>query len=362
VVQGGSATSHVSILARARGIPLMVGLERTDVEIPEDAFAVLDLGQGRLTLNPTKATLATARSAMERGRRLASEYARILNRPAVTADGQSIQVLVNIDAPMILDSISPECCDGVGLTRTEFLFQNGAPGEDEQLAFYHRLIDWAGGRPVTIRTLDAGGDKPLPGITEDGEANPFLGIRGVRLSLRQLDLFRVQLRALVRAAALGDIKVMVPMVTVPRELDEVRRLMREAVEELTRAGIACTLPEIGMMVEVPAAALTADTFDADFYSIGSNDLIQYTTASARDNAAVAVLADPANPAVLHMIRVTVAAGMARGVPVSLCGDMASSPQHAAALLDAGLRCFSCAPAQVAAVKTAIAAHSLKSVV
>jgi phosphotransferase system enzyme I (PtsI) len=267
-----------------------------------------------------------------------------------------VRVLVNIDDPAIIETIAPETCDGVGLTRTEFLFQTRLPDEATQLAFYRRLLDWAGGRPVTIRTLDAGGDKPVPGLTLP-EDNPFLGVRGVRLSLARPEVFRVQLRALARAAAgaAGRLKVMVPMVTVPAELDRVREMLATEVVALRADGIAAAMPPVGMMVEVPAAALTAEAFAADFYSIGSNDLIQYVTASARDNAAVARLADPRNPAVAELIARTVAAGETRGVEVSLCGDMASSPDLAATLLRAGVRVFSVAPAQVGVVKQAIGA-------
>ena len=216
-----------------------------------------------------------------------------------------------------------------------------------------RILEWADGRPVTIRTLDAGGDKPIPGVTVDGESNPFLGVRGIRLSLVRTDLLRVQLRALARAAVHGPLKIMVPMVTVVRELAEVRDMMARVTVELAAEDIAHAAPEIGMMVEVPAAALTAESFDADFYSIGSNDLIQYTMAAARDNPAVANLADAANPAVLELIARTVSAANDRGVEVSLCGDMASEPGHIGALLKAGLRTISVAPAQVGRVKRAV---------
>jgi phosphotransferase system enzyme I (PtsI) len=274
-------------------------------------------------------------------------------------------VLANIDAPALLDALVPEICDGIGLTRTEFLFEGGRqPDEAAQLAFYRRLLVWADGRPVTVRTLDAGGDKPLPGVTLDGETNPFLGVRGLRLSFAKPEIFRVQLRALARAAAPGDravgpLKVMLPMVTAPWELVQARRMLDEEIAALQRAGIACARPALGMMVEVPAAALMAADFDADFYSIGSNDLIQYTAASARDNPAVAALADPQTPAILELIRRVVAAGAARGVEVSLCGEMASRPELVPNLLDCGLGVLSCAPAQIGPVKLAIADYRSK---
>ncbi|MBJ3774534.1 phosphoenolpyruvate--protein phosphotransferase [Acuticoccus mangrovi] len=351
---GGSPTSHVSILARARGVNLVVGIAGAD-GLEEGVAAILDAGAGTLEVAPGVARLADAETARAEGasRREAAE--RHAREPAETADGVAVKVLVNIDDPAILETLDPAICDGVGLTRTEFLFKDGSPDEAAQLDFYRRLIAWADGRAVTIRTLDAGGDKPIPGITIDGEANPFLGVRGVRLSLARPDVFRTQLRALARAAADAPVplKVMVPMVTVPAELEAARAILAEEVARLEGEGIPCAMPILGTMIEVPAAALTAADFDAGFYSIGSNDLVQYVTASARDNSAVAALADPLNPAVLELIARTVAAGAAGGVEVSLCGDMASSPRLAGTLLKAGLRVFSAAPAEVAAVKAAI---------
>lgn len=355
----GSPTSHVAILARARGVSLVVGLDAVPEHLPEGETAILDAASGTLDVAPTAAALASARETLAAAGADRAAAVLAARSPAATADGAPVRVLVNIDDPSILETVSPETCDGIGLTRTEFLFANGLPDEEAQLAFYRRLLAWAAGRPVTIRTLDAGGDKPVPGLTLE-EDNPFLGVRGVRLSLARPEVFRVQLRALVRAAAgaADRLKVMVPMVTVPAELDRVRAMLAKEVLALRIDGIAAAMPPVGMMVEVPAAALTAELFDADFYSIGSNDLIQYATASARDNAAVAPLADPRNPAIAELIGRTVAAGAKRGVEVSLCGDMASSPDLAATLLDAGVRVFSVAPAQVGAVKQAIAAASV----
>ena len=222
--------------------------------------------------------------------------------------------------------------------RTEFLFEPGAPPPDEaaQVDAYRRILEWAGERPVAIRTLDAGGDKPIPGVTLDGEANPFLGVRGVRLSLRRPGLFRTQLRALARAGAYGNLKVMLPMVTTPGELAEARAHLDKAMAELASEGLVAGRPALGIMVEVPAAALAIEHFDAEFYSIGSNDLVQYVTACDRGNGELAALADPLNPAVLELIGRTAAHGKTTGAPVSLCGDMAADPRYVPALLDCGL--------------------------
>ena len=351
---GGSPTSHVAILARARNINLVVGLEADLGSLHSGSVAVLDAEGGTLVSDPSAETLKRAQCRLAAAKADKASADAFMTKRAATADGEAVAVMINVDDPSLLDNHSPDICDGIGLTRTEFLFEGGSlPNEDRQYAVYRQILDWAGDRPVTIRTLDAGGDKPIPDVTIDGETNPFLGVRGIRLSLAKKELLRTQLRALARAAVHGHLKIMVPMVTVPRELAEVREMMAQVVGDLAAEGVPHTSPQIGMMVEVPAAALTAGSFDADFYSIGSNDLIQYTMAAARDNAAVANLAEATNPAVLELIARTVSAATARGVEVSLCGDMASEPELIGALLDSGLRTLSVAPAQVGRVKRAV---------
>jgi phosphotransferase system enzyme I (PtsI) len=220
------------------------------------------------------------------------------------------------------------------------------------------MLEWAKGKPVTIRTLDAGGDKPIPGLTRDGELNPFLGVRGVRLSLRHLDVFRLQLRALARAAVVGNLKVMIPMVTVPDELDRCRALLQDAVAELTREGHKAMMPPLGMMVEVPAAALMIEDFNADFFSIGSNDLVQYVMAASRDEPEFADLARPSR-AVFNLIRRVTDHAARAGRDASLCGDLAGEPAQVAPLLDHGLRILSVAPGVLAPVRAAIGNYSGK---
>jgi phosphotransferase system enzyme I (PtsI) len=339
----GSPASHVAMLARARGVPMVVGLGPIAAI---EAEAALDGGAGMLVLGPDaadRARLAVAPSD--------APNPALLRRPATTVSGQHIAVLLNVADRRELDGLDPGLCDGIGLVRTELLFAAGPPDEAAQYEAYRGLLAWADGRPVTVRTLDAGGDKPLPGVTVAGEANPFLGQRGLRLSLARPDLFRVQLRALTRAAAHGPLKVMLPMVTVPEELAAARALL---TAEAATLGVAA--PPLGIMVEVPAAALAIARFDADFFSIGSNDLVQYVTASARDNAAVAPLADPRNPAVLRLIAEVAAHGRATGREVSVCGDAAGEPALVPLLLDAGITTLSLAPNAVAAVKQAVARH------
>jgi phosphotransferase system enzyme I (PtsI) len=336
----GSPASHVAMLARARGVPMVVGLGG----VPDEG--------GDVALDGRGGVLLLAPDAADRARLTANDPtpdASAARAVARTASGKRIAVQLNVAHPGELASVDPAICDGIGLVRTELLFAHGLPDEAMQYAHYRHIVEWAAPRPVVIRTLDAGADKPIAGLTGAGEANPFLGVRGVRLSLARPDVFAVQLRALVRAAAHGPLKIMVPMVTVPAELAAARALLDAAARD-----VGLPPPPLGMMVEVPAAALALDQFDAAFFSIGSNDLVQYLTASARDIAAVAPLADLRNPAVLRLIAEIAAHGRAVGRDVSVCGDAAGDPALVPLLLAAGIETLSMAPNAVAAVKRAIA--------
>jgi phosphotransferase system enzyme I (PtsI) len=230
------------------------------------------------------------------------------------------------------------------------------PDEESQLAAYRSLLVWADGRPVTVRTLDAGGDKPITGYTIPNEANSFLGMRGVRLSLKHPEVFRVQIRALLRAAAEGDIRIMIPMVSVPAEMKQVRKIVDDCAAELASEKAAYRVPPVGMMVEVPAAALSLEAFDTDFVSIGSNDLTQYVMAASRDSADLAGLSVASDPAVLTLVSMVVDKANARGIPVSICGDAGGDPAIVPALLDTGLRTLSVAPHAVGPVKKAITGY------
>jgi phosphotransferase system enzyme I (PtsI) len=357
---GGSASGHVATLARARGIPMIVGINLDLAAVERPCEALIDGEVGTLFLDPaplTRQLFAARKGDAQRARDAAETYR---TRPAATADGSPIAVFVNIADPAEVESLDAASCDGVGLVRTEFLFHGRSewPDEESQYKIYRRLVEWARGKPVTIRTLDAGADKPIPGLTIDNESNPFLGVRGIRLSLAKPEPFRVQLRALARAAVHGALEIMLPMVAVPGELDAARRCLEEEVAALTAAGVACRLPPLGIMVEVPAAAIVVEQFDAAFYSIGSNDLTQYVMAAARDNRSLAALNDPTNPAVLSLIAHVAAHGAANGKKVSLCGDAGGDPKFVGALLGAGLRALSVAPSALARVKEAIARADL----
>jgi phosphotransferase system enzyme I (PtsI) len=355
----GSPSSHVAMLARARGAPMVVGLGPLSWEGRPPALALVDGDAGTVIFDPEPETRRLFEHRMDAANaaRAVADVGRV--KPALTAGGRRIAVLLNIVAPEDLAGLDPAICDGIGLVRTEFLFEasQGLPDEETQYAVYRRILDWAEGRPVTIRTLDAGGDKPIAGLTIDGESNPFLGLRGIRLSLSRPEVFRLQLRALARAAVHGALKVMLPMIAVPSELDRAGVLLDAEIAALKAEGIACIRPPLGIMVEVPAAALRAEDFEAGFYSIGSNDLTQYTMAAARDIGAVADLNDTGNPAVLALIARTVEAGRARGVEVSLCGDAAADTRLTKALLTTGLTTLSVSPVAVARLKATIATVS-----
>lgn len=351
----GSPSSHVAMLARARGVPMVVGLGQLDFAAHREI--VVDGSAGLVILDPT----AQTRESYDRRRadftRLHGAADAFRYRKARRKDGSPIEVMINVASAAELQYIDPQSCDGIGLMRSEFLFHDGAPlpDEEEQYLAYRGFAEWANGRPVTIRTLDIGGDKPVKGLTDEGESNPFLGLRGVRFTLARPEVFRTQLRALARAAVHGAIKVMIPMVTVPEEFAATALMLDQCLADLRSKGTECTRPPLGIMVEVPAVAVAPELFrDAAFFSIGSNDLTQYLMAAARDSAAVSALNDPAHPAVLRLIASISAFGRANGMPVSLCGDMASEPQHLALLLAAGISSISVAPARLLRVKAALA--------
>jgi phosphotransferase system enzyme I (PtsI) len=351
----GSPSSHLAMLARSRGVPMVVGLGAIGLDGHESA--IVDGDSGRVILSPGDSDRTAFEAARAESAKRAAAEASLAGSPARTADGKPVAVLINVAGPDELDRFDPAICDGIGLVRTEFLFHwpAGLPDEESQYRAYRRMIEWAAPRPVVLRTLDAGGDKPVPGLTFDGESNPFLGTRGIRLSLARPKIFRIQLRALARAAVHGNARIMLPMVTVPEEIDAAAAILDGVVSELAAAGVPHRCPPLGIMVEVPAVAIEPELFaKAAFFSIGSNDLTQYVTASARDIAAVAALSDPRHPAVMRLIRRVVEAGAALGREVSLCGDMGGDPAHLPALIRAGLRSVSVAPPLVGRVKAAIA--------
>lgn len=348
----GSPTSHVAMLARARGVPMVVQLGT----IPAAGSTALLDGEGAtLELDPSAEQISSFEARREAHRKSRAAARAILRRPAASWRGERIKLLINIQHVGDLDHADAQFADGIGLMRTEFLLTDdgGLPDEETQFQAYEAVLRWAGQRPVTIRTFDAGGDKPVSGFTSDGEANPFLGVRGLRLCLARPEIFAVQLRALARAAVHGNLRVMFPMVTSPEELEAGRKLFVHVVAELQANGVASALPELGIMVEVPAAALAITSFKASFFSIGSNDLAQYVLACDRSNGALANLLDPLHPAVVELIKRTAEHGQRTGISVSLCGDMASDPRCTSTLLNCGLRELSVNASTLAQIKQTV---------
>ncbi|WP_426435921.1 phosphoenolpyruvate--protein phosphotransferase [Bradyrhizobium genosp. P] len=349
---GGSPTSHVAMLARARGIPMVVQLGT----IPDAGTTALLDGEGAtLELDPSAEQVRLFEKRHESHRKSRASARAILRRPTASWRGERIKLLINIQRVGDLDHADAQYADGIGLMRTEFLLteRGGLPDEETQFQAYDAVLRWADRRPVTIRTFDAGGDKPVAGFTPDGEANPFLGVRGLRLCLARPEIFAVQLRALARAAVHGNLKVMFPMVTSADELEAGRKLFAGVVQRLQADGVAAMLPDLGIMVEVPAAALAIKSFKAAFFSIGSNDLAQYVLACDRSNGALASLMDPLHPAVLELIARTAEHGRRTGTSVSLCGDMAGDPDCLPALLNCGLRELSVNASALAQIKQTI---------
>ena len=358
ILRQGSTTSHVAMLARQGGVPMVVGIGSGHVDT--GSSVLLDAKAGSFVVSPHEATTRMWEIGRADFEAAAAVAARFAPHPANTADGMAVAVNVNIADPAETEHIDVGHVDGVGLMRTEFLYNNGLPDEETQYRAYRKVLEWAGAKPVTIRTADAGGDKPVAGFTIE-ESNPFLGVRGIRLCLAKPEIFRVQIRALLRAGVHGNLKIMLPMVSVPSEIDQARALFDEEMGKLAMEGVAFAMPELGIMVEVPSVAITPERFsNAAFFSIGSNDLTQYVMAASRDSGALASLAKTDDPAVLSLISNVAAHGAKMGISVGLCGDAASDPALVPLLVKAGLRSLSVAASRIGAVKAAISAINLEA--
>ena len=361
VTAAGSPLSHGAILARALGIPAVVGAGHDVLDIPDGTTILVDGTEGVVVIDPNPTVRDHYRDKADGQRRHADNLLEAASRPAITTDGALIEVLANIASRDDALQAVRNGADGVGLLRTEFLFLDRLqpPGEDEQLEAYLSIADALVGRRLTVRTLDVGGDKPVPYLPASTEANPFLGRRGLRLSLHQPDLFKQQLRALVRAGMQHPITVLFPMVTTIDELRAARALLAEAATEVgCPAGDLPPGFEVGAMAEVPAFALHARAAVplVDLISIGTNDLTQYTLAAERGNADVADLADSLDPAVLHLISEVANAATAKA-RVAVCGELAGDPVAVALLIGLGVRELSMAPRAIPAVKDAIRSTS-----
>jgi phosphotransferase system enzyme I (PtsI) len=367
ITECGGPTSHTAILARSLGIPAIVSLHQACRYIRDEEQIIVDGAQGVAIVDPDETLLAYYRQGQEREQRYLAELIKLKETPAVTADGVDIELHANIELPSDFDAVRRVGARGVGLYRTEYLFMNREvpPDEEEQYENYHELITRLNGIPITIRTLDLGADKAANGGHPDRPvaANPALGLRAVRLCLKDAALFRPQLRAILRASVLGPVRLLIPMLSMVQEIEQVLSMLGEIREDFDRHGIAYdrNMP-VGGMIEVPAAAVCADVFarQLDFLSIGTNDLIQYTMAIDRVNDEVNYLYEPLHPGVLRLIRTTIQAGEVHGKPVALCGEMAGDARYVRLLLALGLRGFSVHPAALLEVKHIIQQTNLQS--
>lgn len=359
VTEFGGPDSHTAIMARALGLPAVLGIPDLLERVRPDAQSIVDGATGTVIIDPLPETIEEYREHQRELSRERRQFTRLRRLPAVTRDGVEIGLYGNLELPVELEQALANGAMGLGLVRTEFLYMNreDLPSEDEQYEFFASLVRGMEGRPVTLRTLDVGGDKlpeALAGYTGSDAPNPALGLRAIRLSLRERRLFDAQLSAMLRAAAEGPVRILLPLISSIEELRRAREAMEQVARRLRRRGVRMpeVLPPLGTMIEVPAAALAADAMagEADFFAIGTNDLIQYTLAIDRSDEQVAHLYHPLHPAVLRLIQFAIDAGARRRIPVSICGEMAGDPRYAALLLGLGLRELSMAPLNIPRVK------------
>jgi phosphotransferase system enzyme I (PtsI) len=355
VTEVGGAGSHTAIVAEAMEIPAVVGIGPFLTDVSGGEVVIIDGDNGLVILQPDEETIARYRYEAEQHRTLQARLVELRDLPAETACGTRIELLGNIEFPYEVDHCIERGADGIGLYRTEFLYLTSErePTEEDHLTAYSRVVQSIGNRSVVIRTLDLGADKLSRGANLEDERNPFLGLRSIRLSLRDLPLFRTQLRAILRVSALGDVRIMFPLITTLMELRQAKMVLSDVMEDLEEHGIAFNRDvPVGMMVEVPAAVIMIDHFveEVDFLSIGTNDLVQYTLAVDRTNKEVASLYNSCDPAVLRLIEMTVKAAKRKKIPVNLCGQMSGSVRYTQLLLGLGLRTFSVAPSAIPEIK------------
>ncbi len=362
-MEAGGRTSHAAILARAFGIPAVLGLGSFMADVRGGTPFIIDGDRGLVVIDPDEGALKKEKAA--RSLRIArqKEFSSIRDFPAATKDGERILLKANMEVPDELDSVIQQGADGIGLFRSEFLFLGGhIPGEEAQFKAYRQVVEGMKGKPVTIRTLDIGGDKVLPELGAQDEKNPLLGWRAIRFCLSKTDIFRTQLRAILRAGVYGDTRIMFPMISTMEELVRARGILEEAQWECRMRGLE--VPDhikAGIMIEVPSAALCSDVLarSADFFSIGTNDLIQYTMAVDRGNEKVAYLHDPYNPALLRLIKMTIEAASKANIEVSLCGEMGADPLAALLLVGMGLRELSMSAVSIPFVKSFLLSQKLE---
>ncbi|NUK28916.1 phosphoenolpyruvate--protein phosphotransferase [Parageobacillus sp. VR-IP] len=341
----GGRTSHSAIMARSMEIPAVVGTKQVTAEVQNGDIVIIDGLDGQVVVNPTPDVLAHYEEKRARYEAQREEWAKLVNEKTVTSDGYHVELAANIGTPDDVKGVLENGAEGIGLYRTEFLYMGRSelPTEEEQFEAYKTVLERMEGKPVVVRTLDIGGDKELPYLDLPKEMNPFLGFRAIRLCLEMQDMFRTQLRALLRASVYGNLKIMFPMIATLDEFRQAKSILLEEKEKLEREGVPVADDiEVGMMVEIPAAAVLADQFakEVDFFSIGTNDLIQYTMAADRMNERVSYLYQPYNPAILRLISNVIDAAHKEGKWAGMCGEMAGDAIAIPILLGLGLDEFS----------------------
>jgi phosphoenolpyruvate-protein phosphotransferase (PTS system enzyme I) len=361
----GGRTSHTAIVARAMGIPAVVGLGNITAEVNSGDTIIIDGHHGVLIINPDAEQLVEHRETEKRRVVVETQLAELLHMPGRTLDGHEVALMANIEVPEGIDEAVDRGAQGVGLYRTEFLYltrEDGEPSEEDHYEAYVESLRRLHGKPLVIRTLDLGADKYTQSKQASPERNPFLGDRSIRMCLHDIPMFKRQLRAIMRASTQGDVRIMFPMISTLMELRQAKMVLYDVMEDLEDEGIEFRreIP-IGMMIEVPSAALMADSFakEVNFFSIGTNDLIQYTLAVDRTNEKVAGLFCPAHPAVLKLVRDVIRIGQRHNISVSVCGEMAGEPLYTLLLLGLGLTLFSMNGPDIPEVKKIIRSTSME---
>jgi phosphoenolpyruvate-protein phosphotransferase (PTS system enzyme I) len=365
-IDSGGPTSHTAVIASAMGVPAVAGLRGLSARVRTGEMLALDGSSGQVLRNPSPEEVQSWLACQAREADRQKQFEALRHEPATTEDGLRITLRANIELPEEIPGALRQGAEGIGLYRSEFLYLRSAPrppDEETQFASYRALVEQSAPHEVVIRTLDLGGEGGVLTPGSIPEASPVLGMRGVRLGLRHPDLFRIQIRAILRAGVRGRVRILLPMVSSLEEVRQARALMEESRRDLLREGVAVGELPLGVMIEVPAAALIADrlALEVDFFSIGTNDLIQYTLAIDRANLAVSYLYRPLHPAILLLIRRVVDAAARRGLRVAVCGEMASDPVCAVALIGLGITELSMSPAAIPSVKQVIRGLSSRQV-
>ena len=358
ITDRGGKTSHTSIIARTLGIPCVLGLSNATSLIKSDDLIIVDGKPGIVVLHPTDKTIAMYEDRLDQYEEYRAVIIRSSQLPAKTVDNVRLLVMGNIELPEEVVSVKDNGGDGIGLFRTEFLYlsRRTFPSSDDLFGQYREVVELMAPKPVTIRTLDINGDKALPYSSNSDEANPALGLRAIRFCLKKPEVFKDQLKAILKASAYGNVRVMFPMISSLDEVIEAKRLLKKSAEELEKKGVPFKPDiEVGIMIEVPSAVIMADVLaeEVDFFSIGTNDLVQYSLAIDRGNRKVAHLYHPLHPAVIRMIKHVVDVGMEKNINVIMCGEMAGDPNNMPILLGLGMNELSMVPQSIPAVKDMI---------